>query len=97
MTKTASINIRIDPLIKTSAEKLYESFGMTLSEAINIFLHVSVMEGGLPFALKQTRYNMETEKAMQEARAISQGTVAAKTYKSAAELFSELDKEDEQC
>lgn len=32
------------------------SFGMTLTEAINIFLHKSIMEGGLPFAVRQPRY-----------------------------------------
>lgn len=29
---------------------------MTLTEAINIFLHKSIMEGGLPFAVRQPRY-----------------------------------------
>ena len=72
MAKTATINIRIEPEIKADVEKLFSSFGITVSDAVNIFLHKSLMEGGLPFDVKQPRYNAETEAAMQEARNIPQ-------------------------
>ena len=73
MAKTANINIRIDPETKTKAEKLFASFGITITDAINIFLRKSIMEGGLPFEVKQPKYNEETEAAMEETRAIMQG------------------------
>lgn len=73
MAKTANINIRIDPEIKSTAEKLFSSFGITITDAINIFLHKSIMEGGLPFEMKQMRYNAETEAAIEEARLIMSG------------------------
>ncbi len=41
MAKSANINIRIDPEIKLSAEKIFSSFGITITDAINIFLHKS--------------------------------------------------------
>ena len=53
MAKTANINIRIEPETKATAEKLFSSFGITITDAINIFLNKSIMEGGLPFELKQ--------------------------------------------
>ncbi len=93
MAKTANINIRIDPETKTKAEKLFASFGITITDAINIFLRKSIMEGGLPFEVKQPKYNEETEAAMEETRAIMQGKVDAKKYSSAQELFEELDAE----
>ncbi len=93
MAKTANLNIRIDPDIKAGAEKLFASFGITITDAINIFLHQSLMEGGLPFEMKQTRYNVETEAAMQEARDIANDKISAKSYSSAKELFEELDRE----
>lgn len=93
MAKTANINIRIDPETKSSAEKLFSSFGITITDAINIFLRKSIMEGGLPFEMKQPRYNAETEAAMNEARAIMNGQVQAKRYSSAHSLFEELDME----
>lgn len=43
------------------------------SESINIFLRKSIMEGGLPFEMKQPRYNTETEAAINEAKAIIKG------------------------
>jgi len=93
MAKTATINIRIDPETKSSAEKLFSSFGITVTDAINIFLRKSIMEGGLPFEMKQPRYNAETEAAMNEAKAIMNGQVQVKRYSSAHALFEELDAE----
>jgi DNA-damage-inducible protein J len=93
MAKTENINICIDPDIKVCAEKLFASFGITITDAINIFLHQSIMVGGLPFEMRQPRYNDETEAAMQEARDIASGKIPAKSYSSARELFEELDRE----
>lgn len=93
MAKTASINVRIDPETKSSAEKLFSSFGITITDAINIFLRKSIMEGGLPFEVKQPRYNAETEAALKEARAIMDGQIQAKRYSCARALFEELDAE----
>ena len=96
MVKTAHLNIRIDPQTKQGAEQLFSTFGITISDAINIFLRQSLIEGGLPFEMKQPRYNAETEAAMQEARDIMSGKKKAKSYFSADELFSELDAEYEE-
>ena len=52
MAKTANINIRIDPETKQEAEKIFSGFGITISDAISIFLKKSIMEGGLPFEMK---------------------------------------------
>lgn len=91
--KTATISVRIDPDTKNKIEELYASFGITVSDAINMFFHKSLMEGGLPFSLKQPRYNAETEAAMEESRKIADGSLYARSYSSAQELFEELDKE----
>lgn len=73
MAKGSVINIRTDSATKQAIESLYSQFGITVSDAVNIFFHKSLMEGGLPFDMKQPRYNPETEAAMQEARAIASG------------------------
>ena len=36
MAKTANLNIRMDPEIKAEAEALFSTFGMTVSDAVNI-------------------------------------------------------------
>ena len=93
MAKTANINVRIDPETKAGAEKLFSSFGITVTDAINIFLRKSIMEGGLPFDMKQPRFNSATETAMQETRDIIDGKISTRSYSSAHELFEELDAE----
>jgi DNA-damage-inducible protein J len=93
MPKTANLNIRIDPDTKSGAEQLFSSFGITVTDAVNIFLHQSLMVGGLPFEMKQPRFNIATEAAMREARDIASGKVAVRGYSSAKDLFAELDAE----
>ena len=53
----------------------------------------SIMEGGLPFEVKQPRFNAETEAAIEEARGIIAGKIPAKRYGSVRDLFNELDTE----
>lgn len=91
MAKTANLNIRMDPEIKAEAEALFSTFGMTVSDAVNIFLHQSLLEGGLPFAVRQPRYNAETEAAMAEARAILDGRIPAKRYDSVQDMMAAID------
>ncbi len=91
LAKTAAINMRIDPSVKKDAESIFGSLGLTLTEAINVFLHKSIMEGGMPFDVRQPRYNAATERAMDEARDIMAGKVEAKSYSSAQDMFADLD------
>ena len=93
IAKTNNINIRIDSDTKKAVESLYGQFGITVSDAVNIFFRKSLMDGGLPFDMKQPKYNRETEAAMQEARDIMTGKIYAKSYSNAKELFEELDEE----
>lgn len=55
MAKTANINIRIEPEVKAEAEKIFSELGITVSEAISIFLNKSIMEGGIPFEMKRSK------------------------------------------
>lgn len=92
MAKIASISMRVNPQIKAQAESIYRSLGITLTEAINIFLHKSILEGGLPFDVRQPRYNSETEAAMREARNILAWKVPAESYDSASTMFTALNE-----
>ena len=94
MAKTANINLRIEPDIKAQADAVFSSLGISITDAINVFLHASIMEGGFPFQPRQPRYNRETLMAMQEARDIMDGKVEAKRYSSLSGLIADLDAED---
>ena len=91
--KSANYNMRMDPQTKSSAESLFRELGMTLPQAVNMFIARALSVGGMPFDLKMPRYNRETEETMQEAIDIGSGKVKTRIYNSADELFDELDKE----
>lgn len=91
--KAANFNMRMEAQKKADAEALYQTLGMTLPQAINMFISQSLLVGGIPFDVKIPGYNRETEAAMQEAREIASGKIKTKSYHSADELFEELDTE----
>ena len=52
MTKSAVLNLRIEPEIKADAEELFSNFGLTVTDAVNVFLRQSLIKGGFPFEIK---------------------------------------------
>ena len=91
--KTANFNMRMEEQKKKDAETLYRTLGMTLPQAVNMFISQSLLVGGLPFDVRIPRFNQETEAAMKEAEDIAAGRIESKSYHSAEELFAELDEE----
>ena len=66
MAKTTNINIRTEPEIKQRIEILFSQFGITVSDAVNIFFHQSLMQGGLPFQMQIPQFNDETVAAIDD-------------------------------
>ncbi len=58
----ATINLRVDDNVKKQANEVFESLGLDMSTAINIFLRKAISYGGIPFELRQP--NAETLEAM---------------------------------
>ena len=75
MAKSEILTLQIDSELKEQAEALFSSLGMTLEEAITLFFEASVQHGGFPFPLEQTRYNHQTELALEDARDILSGKI----------------------
>ena len=63
MARTANINVRTEPQTKSGAEAIYSNFGLSLSDAINVFLNMSIIEGGFPFSVKQLQNSEKTTNA----------------------------------
>ena len=56
MAKTATVvNVRVDENIKREIEALYDSLGMNISTAVNMFFRQCLIEQGLPFQPKIKR------------------------------------------
>ena len=68
---TAPTQIRIDADIKKQATDLFNTLGLDMSGAVNLFLHQCVLRGGLPFNIEMPHYNQRTLDAMDEAKRIS--------------------------
>ena len=94
MAKTAVINVRTEPEIKMQVENLYKSMGVSLSDAINMFLYKSIDFRGLPFDLCREIPNAETIAAMKEAEDIIAGRVQAKSYSSFKDMLDDALTED---
>ena len=79
MAKTANINMRIDPEFKKKVEKMFNELGLTTTEAINIFLHQSVIQGGLPFEVKNYKKANYFAELHQSIEQLEQGKIVTKT------------------
>ena len=97
--KTANYNIRLDPSVTAKAEETFAEFGLNLSEAINVFLHMSIKWNGFLFEIRETKLNADTLSAIQETEQIleeySNGSRAPKSFSNAREMFASMDLEDE--
>lgn len=94
MPKTSNINVRIDPAVKAKADALFNQLGMSTSEAINIFLHKSIVYRGLPFDVALNVPNAETIAAMREVDEMKYDP-NRKVYHSTKELFEALNSDDD--
>ena len=51
-TRNAEIKFRTTDSLKEKTKTIYEAWGITLSEALNLFMRKSVEVGGLPFDVR---------------------------------------------
>ncbi len=64
MPKTTTFQMRINPEIKKRVEDIYANCGMTLTDAINIFIQQSINIEGLPFLVTQSSKEALREQAI---------------------------------
>ena len=86
-----STNIKIDPTLKEQSQSLFESLGLSLSAAINIFLRQAVREQAIPFRVGNPIPNLETLQAIEDAR---KGVGLSREFSSVAELMEDLNAVD---
>ncbi|MCL2323898.1 MAG: type II toxin-antitoxin system RelB/DinJ family antitoxin [Oscillospiraceae bacterium] len=91
MERNVDSYINIDSETKSEAERLFSIFGITIADAVTIFLRQSLLVGGFPFEIRTPQYNAETEAAIQEARDIMSGKIQAKVYESIEEMNADID------
>ncbi len=85
---TSMLHVRIDDETKAQATQTLAAMGLSVSDAVRLFLHRVVVDQAFPFELKVP--NAETSKAMAEANEIVNTRHAR--FSTAAELFDDLEK-----
>ena len=84
---STNTSIKIDPALKKESQALFESFGLSLSTAVNIFLR----QQAIPFRIGAPAPNAETMKAIDDAR---NGIGLSKGFSSVEKLMEDLDADD---
>ena len=85
MPKTATIQTRVDPVIKQNAQMILKKLNISMSEAISMYLSQITLHNGIPFEIKipnkLTAKTLEATENMNELHNVN----------SVDELFQELD------
>jgi len=97
------MHIRVNPEIKANVEPILAAIGLSFSDVFNLTLNQIYLKRKIPFELSaiqltENGYPTELEAVMLEEvekchAAVKNGT--AKLYKNAAELFADLDAEED--
>ena len=85
---TSMLHVRVDDETKAQATQALASMGMSVSDAVRLFLRRVVIDQSFPLELKVP--NTETLAAMEESRAIMSSRRAR--FATADALFDDLEK-----
>ena len=65
MPKTDTFRFRINPEIRREIEEIYSQSGLTLTQAINIFIQQSINAGGFPFPVTSDNAELLRAKSLE--------------------------------
>ncbi len=86
MGATTMMHIRVDEETKAQAAQTLDALGMSVSEAVRLFLKRVVVEQGFPISLKVP--NKETRAAIEEA-----GGITSPRFTKVGDLINAIEKD----
>lgn len=89
-TITSPINVNVNSEIKKESTEIFESLGINMSTAINMFLTQVVRIKGIPFEVLSPKPSRKLRKALKEADEIVSGKRKTKTYHNVDEMFNDI-------
>ena len=97
-TKFANVNVNLCPEVKQEVENIFAYHGLTLPEAITIFINHARYAGGFPFDLQGTRWQDPVSlAALEECKQIEANPAAYTKFRNAASLIAEcLEGDDDE-
>ncbi len=93
MSNMSAINVNVPTNIKEEATNLFNSLGLNMSTAINIFLKKAIFERGIPFEVKQ-QPTKEFAEALKELDYIESHPDEYKVYHDVDKMFDDILNED---
>ena len=94
MEKTATLNLRVNPLVKERAEEILTKLGVPMSTAIDMYLNQIYLTGGIPFEVTLPKapdsLNMDKMSDEELLEKLQKGydDIASGRVKNAAEAFA---------
>ena len=88
--QTSMLHVRVEDSIKAQATQALDAMGLSMADAVRLFLRRVVAEQAFPLELKVP--NARTLAAMEESRAMMS---RAPRFNSAQEMFDSLEKDSQ--
>ena len=90
---TSSINVNVPTEVKDEATSLFNSLGLNMSTAINMFLKKAIYERGIPFEVKQ-QPSKEFKEALNELDYMEKHPEQYKVYHDVDKMFEDILNEE---
>ena len=74
-------SIKVDPIAWESAKEIFENYGISVSDAINIFLNKVRIVGGLPFDMREEEFATPKEEIIASLKSAIEEVNSGKIYK----------------
>ena len=88
------VNVNVPKDVKEEANLLFNSMGLNMSTAINMFLTKCVKTSSIPFKIEEPKPSKELKKALKEVNYMMKHPEKYKAYSSVEDLFKDLDSND---
>ncbi len=85
--------VRVNDNIKKEVTPILNSLGLSLSEAINMYLHQIKLNAGIPFEIKMPAFDKDLTEALEEAKEMMKHPENYKGYTSVDDLMEDLENE----
>ena len=87
-----NVTIRMDDNLRKEAALLFDDLGLSLNQAVTIFIKQAVREQKIPFEISRHIPNKETLDAFKEIELMKQGKIPYKKYDNVDEMFEDATK-----
>ena len=90
MSKSTTINIRMDKDLKKDFEVFCSDVGLTMTGAFNLFAKKAVSTQSIPFSIDNFHPNIETLEAMKEIEEMEKHPENYKSYTDVDKMFEDI-------